>query len=111
MSQSFNKNKIVIGINAYHADSAACLIVNGKLLAAIEEERINRIKHWSGFPIEAIKFCISQLDQKKKLDIDLVFNSRSSSRISNKFISLIKNPFLIFRGVKSIKKSLSIKKI
>ena len=52
----------VIGINAYHADSAACLIVNGKLLAAIEEERINRIKHWSGFPIEAIKFCISQLD-------------------------------------------------
>ena len=47
MSQSFNKNKIVIGINAYHADSAACLIVNGKLVAAIEEERINRIKHWS----------------------------------------------------------------
>ena len=56
MSQSLNRNKIVIGINAYHADSAACLIVNGKLLAAIEEERINRIKHWSGFPIEAIKF-------------------------------------------------------
>ena len=36
------------------------LFVNGKLLAAIEEERINRIKHWSGFPIEAIKFCISK---------------------------------------------------
>jgi carbamoyltransferase len=110
MSQSLNRNKIVIGINAYHADSAACLIVNGKLLAAIEEERINRIKHWSGFPIEAIKFCISQLDQKKKLEIDLVFNSSSSSRFSNKFISLIKNPLLIFRGVKSIKKNISIKK-
>ena len=78
MNQSFRKNKIVIGINAYHADSAACLIVNGKLIVAIEEERINRIKHWSGFPIEAIKFCISQLEQNKKLDIDLVFNSSSS---------------------------------
>ena len=108
MSQLFKKNKIVIGINAYHADSAACLIVNGKLVAAIEEERINRIKHWSGFPFDAIKFCISQLDQKKNLNIDLVFNSSLSSRISNKFISLIKNPLLILRGVKSIKKNLSI---
>ena len=41
--------KIILGLNCYHADSAACIIKNGKLIAAIEEERINRIKHWAGF--------------------------------------------------------------
>ena len=48
----------ILGINAYHADSAACLIKDGKLIAAIEEERIRRVKHWAGFPSEAIRFCL-----------------------------------------------------
>lgn len=48
----------ILGLNAYHADSAACLIKDGKLIAAIEEERIRRVKHWAGFPSEAIKFCL-----------------------------------------------------
>lgn len=45
----------IIGINAFHADSAACLVINGQLITAVEEERFNRIKHWAGFPIESIK--------------------------------------------------------
>ena len=47
--------KIIIGINANHADSSACIIVDGKLVAAIEEERLNRIKHFSGYPILSIQ--------------------------------------------------------
>ena len=46
---------IILGINPYHADSSACLLVNGKLECAVEEERLNRIKHWAGLPIESIK--------------------------------------------------------
>ena len=49
---------IILGINAYHGDSAACIVIDGKLVAAIEEERIRRVKHWAGFPSEAIKFCL-----------------------------------------------------
>ena len=49
---------MILGINAYHGDSAACLVIDGKLVAAIEEERIRRVKHWAGFPSEAIKFCL-----------------------------------------------------
>ena len=49
---------IILGINAYHGDSAACLIEDGKIINAIEEERIRRIKHWAGLPSEAIKFCL-----------------------------------------------------
>lgn len=49
---------IILGLNAYHPDSAACLLINGKLKIAIEEERLNRHKHWSGLPISAIKTCL-----------------------------------------------------
>ena len=41
---------IIIGINAYHGDSSACLVKDGVLVAAAEEERFKRIKHWAGFP-------------------------------------------------------------
>ena len=40
--------KVILGINAYHADASACIIVDGELIAAIEEERMNRLKHYSG---------------------------------------------------------------
>lgn len=50
---------IVLGINAYHGDSAACLVVDGQLIAAAEEERFRRIKHWAGFPTEAITYCLT----------------------------------------------------
>ena len=48
----------ILGINAYHGDSSCCLIKNGIVLCAIEEERIRRIKHWAGFPSKAIQFCL-----------------------------------------------------
>jgi carbamoyltransferase len=51
---------IVLGINAYHGDSAACIVVDGRLVAAAEEERFRRIKHWAGLPTEAIRYCLSE---------------------------------------------------
>lgn len=48
----------ILGLNAYHADSSAALLKDGVLIAAIEEERFRRIKHWAGFPSEAIRFCL-----------------------------------------------------
>jgi carbamoyltransferase len=49
---------IILGINAYHGDSSACLVIDGKLVAAAEEERFRRLKHWAGFPSEAIRYCL-----------------------------------------------------
>lgn len=51
---------IILGINAWHADSSAAIFVDGKLIAAIEEERFKRVKHWAGFPQEAIEFCLKE---------------------------------------------------
>ena len=51
---------IILGLNAYHADSSAAIFVNGELLVATEEERFRRVKHWAGFPSEAIRFCLKE---------------------------------------------------
>jgi carbamoyltransferase len=48
----------ILGINAYHGDAAAALIKDGRIIAAVEEERFNRIKHCAGFPTEAVKYCL-----------------------------------------------------
>jgi carbamoyltransferase len=51
---------IILGINAHHADASAAIIVDGKLIAAAEEERFRRIKHWAGFPSVAIEYCLRE---------------------------------------------------
>jgi len=50
---------LILGINAFHADAAAALIQDGRVLGAAEEERFRRIKHWAGLPSEAIAWCLA----------------------------------------------------
>ena len=51
---------IILGINAYHGDAAAALVVDGKLVGAIEEERLNRVKHSAGIPTGAAREVLAQ---------------------------------------------------
>jgi carbamoyltransferase len=51
---------IILGLNCFHGDAAACLVRDGVLIAAAEEERFRRVKHWAGFPTEAIKYCLAE---------------------------------------------------
>ena len=48
----------ILGISAFYHDSAASIVIDGKIIAAAQEERFSRIKHDSSFPFEAIKFCL-----------------------------------------------------
>ena len=48
----------ILGINAYHGDAAAAIVKDGQLLAAVEEERFNRVKHCAGFPSESVRYCL-----------------------------------------------------
>jgi len=50
----------ILGLNAYHGDSSACLLKDGRLVAAAEEERFRRIKHWAGFPAASIRYCLAE---------------------------------------------------
>ena len=58
----------IIGINAFHGDSSACLISDGKIISAVEEERFARIKHWVGFPKKSIEFCLNNSNLKLILE-------------------------------------------
>jgi carbamoyltransferase len=51
---------IILGLNAFHGDSAAALVRDGVLVAAAEEERFRRVKHWAGFPSQAIAYCLRE---------------------------------------------------
>lgn len=51
---------VILGLNAYHADAAAALVVDGKLAAAAEEERFTRVKHGAGFPYQAVRYCLRE---------------------------------------------------
>jgi len=88
---------IILGVNAYHGDSSAAIIKDGKLLAAIEEERIRRIKHWAGFPSEAIKWCLSYTGTDIR-DVDYIAISRDPfARFHKKIIRVLsKRPDLSF---------------
>ena len=83
--------KIILGINTYHADSSACIIVNGKLIAAIEEERINRKKHFSGYPIESIRECLRIANKRDTEITDIAFNTKPSSNLFAKGVFFLKN--------------------
>jgi len=80
----------ILGLNVYHGDSSACLLKDGKIVNAIEEERIRRIKHWAGFPSGSIKFCLKDAGITIK-DIDYITIGRDlSAHLKKKIFSSIK---------------------
>lgn len=68
----------ILGINAYHASASACLIKDGQLIAAAEEERFRRLKYCAGFPVHAIRYCL-QKGAIRGSDLDHVGISRDPS--------------------------------
>lgn len=81
----------ILGLNAYHGDSSASIMRDGQLIAASEEERFRRIKHWAGFPSEAIKFCLSEAGISIR-DVDYVTISRDpSANVHKKLLHAAKN--------------------
>lgn len=87
----------ILGINAYHGDSSACLVADGKVVCAIEEERVRRIKHWAGLPTEAVKWCLQYAGADIR-DIDHIAISRNpSAHVHKKILRVLtKAPSLGF---------------
>ncbi len=104
----------ILGLNAFHGDSSACILKNGEVIVALEEERIRRIKHWAGFPIEAIKYCLKDAGISIK-DVDYIAISRDpSANVLHKIKHTLKNKVsvgAIFDRYLNSKKVKSIKSI
>jgi len=82
---------IIIGINSFHGDSSACILKDGKLIAAVEEERFRRIKHWAGFPDLSIKYCLSAANCTLEQVDHIAVNQNSKSNVLKKFLYTIKS--------------------
>lgn len=80
----------ILGLNAYHGDSSAALIRDGHLIAAAEEERFVRTKHWAGFPARAIRYCLTEAGINL-VDVDHVaVNQRRQAHLLRKLCYLVK---------------------
>lgn len=101
----------IIGLNAFHGDSAACLLVDGQMLVAVEEERFRRVKHWAGFPSLSIRHCLESHGLRLS-DIDVFAINTNPTAARTKKIryalageaswSLIKEKLLVRRKRKEI---------
>jgi carbamoyltransferase len=80
----------VLGINAYHGGASACLIRDGELVAAVEEERFSRIKYQAGFPVQAIRYVLAEAGIEPH-DLDHVGISRKPTA------NLMKKALFAFR--------------
>jgi carbamoyltransferase len=82
---------VILGINAFHADSSAALIRDGRLVAAAEEERFRRIKHWAGFPSRAIDYCLREA-RLGLSDMDhIAVNQNSTSHFLRKIMYVVRH--------------------
>lgn len=85
----------ILGINAFHGDSSACLIRDGKLIAAVEEERFRRIKHWAGFPSESIRYCMDEAKISLEDVAHIAINQDTKANLGKKIAySITKRPDL-----------------
>src|SRR5205823_4256597 len=83
---------VILGINAYHPDSSACLLREGNLVAAAEEERFRRIKHWAGFPSHAIAYCLDEAGVRLRDVQHIAVNQNGSAQLLRKLGYLLARP-------------------
>ncbi len=90
--------KNILGISYGHGDSSAALFVDGKIIAAAEEERFNRIKHYAGFPTEATRYCLAEAGLSS-VDIEVIAVARNPwNQITKKISLMVSQPQLLFQG-------------
>jgi carbamoyltransferase len=91
---------LILGLNMFHADSSAALVQDGEVVFAIAEERLNRIKHYAGFPSLAIRACLD-FAGVKITDIDHVaIGQDSDANLSEKLQYAVANPARILNFIR-----------
>jgi carbamoyltransferase len=94
----------ILGINAYHGNASAAIVCEGRLVAAVEEERFNRVKYAAGFPAHAIRYCLKEAGLELK-DIDHVAVPRNPyARLGTKLFYAIRMPSFASERVKVLAK-------
>lgn len=103
---------IILGLNAFHGDSSAALLIDGELVAAVEEERFRRQKHWAGFPTHAIAYCLSARKLQLR-DVDhIAVNRNPTANLTKKVTHTLKtrpNPKFLLERVRSAGRTVGLR--
>jgi carbamoyltransferase len=98
----------ILGINAYHGNASAAIVCEGRLVAAVEEERFNRVKYAAGFPAQAIRYCLREAGLELK-DIDQVAVPRNPyARLGTKLFYAMRMPSFARERIKVLAKFTAI---
>ena len=92
-----------LGLNAFHADSSAAIFKDGVMVAATEEERFSRVKHWAGFPSKAISFCLREAGIRLPEVDHITIGRDPRAKFLNRLNYLRQNPSLLFGAVKRLR--------
>src|ERR1700730_2644472 len=91
---------LIVGLNMFHADASAALVQDGEVGFAVAEERLNRIKHYAGFPALAIQACLDAAGAKIS-DIDhIAVGQDSDANLSKKVQYALANPAKILNFIR-----------
>lgn len=90
----------ILGLNAYHADSSAAIFKDGIMIAATEEERFRRVKHWAGFPSMAVEFCLREAGITLAGVDHIAIGRDPRAKLFKKFLFLARNPGGGWRAVR-----------
>jgi len=102
---------LILGLNMFHADASAAIIQDGAVLFAIAEERLNRIKHYGGFPTLAIQACLDAAGAKIT-DIDHVaIGQDSDANLSEKVRYAMANPAKLLNFIRLRKRKQEMKDV
>src|SRR5260221_7413741 len=99
----------ILGINAYHGNASAAIVCDGQLIAAVEEERFNRVKYAAGFPAAAIRYCLKEAGLTLA-DVDHVAVPRTPyARLGTKLFYAVRMPSFARARIKVLAKFTGIR--
>src|SRR6202167_1634387 len=91
---------LVLGLNMFHADASAAIINDGEVAFAIAEERLNRRKHFAGFPALSVKACLDAVGAKIS-DVDhIAVGQDSDANLAKKVRYALANPTKILNFIR-----------
>jgi len=93
---------VILGINAYHGDASAAIVVDGELVAAAEEERFTRIKHTAGFPAHAVRYCLKAAGVTIREVNHIAIPRNPRARLIRKLLYAVKLPKFALERVRAL---------
>lgn len=102
---------LILGLNMFHADASAVIVEDGKILFAVAEERLNRQKHYGGFPSLAVKACLDAAGAKMTDVQHVAVGQDSDAHLAKKVQYAVKNPAKILNFIKMRQRKESIRDV